>query len=106
MSDTTVGNARRTQPWGLWDGFPTVGLDTLVGELLAVAGLTAILLGVAVWNGFPITFYDTGAYVLQGLAEYFVPERAPVYSYFLRYMGGQQSLWLVAGAQCGLIAFV
>ena len=51
-------------------------------EALAIALVAAMLLSVAFWNGFPIIFYDTGAYILQGLANYFVPERSPVYSLF------------------------
>ena len=44
-----------------------------VGTLL----LSLCLLSVAVWNGFPIIFYDTGAYMMQGLGHVFLAERSP-----------------------------
>ena len=68
--------------------------------------LCPILLSVAIWNGFPIIFYDTGAYMLQGLGHVFIAERSPVYSLFLEVAGGRESLWLVAIAQCLMTAFV
>jgi len=108
MSETNVGTVSRAPGWRMLTAvrLPTAPLTSVVWECAAVLLLTPILLGIAFWNGFPITFYDTGAYILQGLANYFVPERAPVYSYFLRLAGAQESLWLVAGAQCLVISFV
>lgn len=85
---------------------PSLSIAEPLAEVLATGLVAAMLLSVAIWNGFPITFYDTGAYILQGLADYFVPERAPVYSYFLRFLGARQSLWWVAGAQAAIAAFV
>jgi hypothetical protein len=75
-------------------------------EVASIVLLCPILLSVAAWNGFPIIFYDTGAYMLQGLGLVFVAERSPVYSLFLREMGGATSLWLVAIAQCAIVGFV
>ncbi|MEJ0044356.1 MAG: hypothetical protein WDM81_19975 [Rhizomicrobium sp.] len=77
-------------------------LNAFLGVLL----LTPILLSVAAWNGFPIIFYDTGAYMLQGLGHLFIAERSPIYSGFLAASGGALSLWLVATAQCLITAFV
>ena len=42
--------------------------------------LALLFLGVAFWNGFPLVFYDTGAYLAEGLAGAFLVERSPVYS--------------------------
>ena len=42
-----------------------------------VAILSVMFLLAAIWNGFPLVFYDTGAYVLEGLGHVFVVERAP-----------------------------
>jgi hypothetical protein len=75
-------------------------------EGLAVLLLCPILLAAALWNGFPIIFYDTGAYMLQGMDHVFIPERSPVYSLFLRYAGGRDSLWYVAIFQCLMTGFV
>src|SRR5689334_22742485 len=75
-------------------------------EVLSIILLCPILLSVAIWNGFPIIFYDTGAYMLQGLGHIFLAERSPVYSLFLAAAGARLSLWLVAVAQCAMTAFV
>jgi hypothetical protein len=50
---------------------------------------------VAFWNGFPLMFYDTGAYLAEGLSGAFLVERSPVYSLLLRFAGGSFSLWPV-----------
>jgi hypothetical protein len=42
-------------------------LSDIVAETVAVLALCPVLLAIALWNRFPIIFYDTGAYVLQGL---------------------------------------
>ena len=77
-----------------------------VGEAFAVAVLPVLLLSVAIWNGFPLIYYDTGAYVLQGMGRIFVAERSPVYSLFLDYGGGEKSLWLIAILQALATSFV
>jgi hypothetical protein len=76
------------------------------GEISAILVLCPILLAVALWNGFPIIFYDTGAYILEGLGHVFVPERAPVYSLLLSYTDASSSLWYVAWLQAAISAFV
>ncbi|MEJ0025528.1 MAG: hypothetical protein WDN01_05820 [Rhizomicrobium sp.] len=86
--------------------FPAAPIARPRNELLGVLLLTPILLSVAAWNGFPIIFYDTGAYMLQGLGHLFIAERSPIYSGFLAASGGALSLWLVAAAQCLITAFV
>lgn len=76
---------------------------TLIPALLL---LTPLLLGVAVWNGFPLVFYDTGAYIAQGLAGAFFVERSPIYSLLLPATGAFLSLWLTAAAQALMTAFL
>ncbi|MGH6872036.1 MAG: hypothetical protein ACREHE_11075 [Rhizomicrobium sp.] len=75
-------------------------------ESAAVALAVPILLSVALWNGFPIIFYDSGAYLLQGLGGAFVEERSPVYSLFLPLTLAPLSLWLTVIAQAAMTAFV
>ena len=79
---------------------PAALLSNVAVEIAAVALLCPILLYAALWNGFPFVFFDTGAYILEGLAHVFVPERSAVYSLFLFYAGARASLWYVALAQC------
>ncbi len=103
LGSTVVGQApARSVRFAL----PAAPIVELRYEALAVLLLCPILLSVAIWNGFPIIFYDTGAYMLQGLGHVFIAERSPVYSVFLEAAGGRQSLWLVAIAQCVMTAFV
>jgi len=81
-------------------------LANVAGEALAIVFVAPILLGAAFWNGFPLIFYDTGAYILEGLGHVFVAERGPVYSLFLRYAGAAYSLWIIAWLQTAMTAFV
>jgi hypothetical protein len=74
--------------------------------LLGAALLALLFLGVALWNGFPIIFYDTGAYVLEGLGGVFLVERAPFYAELLFLAGGRFSLWPIVVLQAGLLAYV
>jgi hypothetical protein len=60
---------------------------------LAVTVLSLMFLLVAMWNGFPLIFYDTSAYVLEGLGHVFLVERAPVYAELLFLAGARFSLW-------------
>src|SRR5580704_2287451 len=62
-------------------------------EATAILLLVPITLSFAFWNGFPIIFYDTGAYLLEGLGRVFLAERSPVYSLLLDYAGARESLW-------------
>jgi hypothetical protein len=71
-----------------------------------VAILSLMLLLVAVWNGFPLIFYDTGAYVLEGLGGVFLVERAPVYSELLFLAGGRYSMWPIVLLQAVLTGYM
>jgi hypothetical protein len=84
---------------------PAAPISEPFTEIAGTLLLTAGLLSVAAWNGFPIIFYDTGAYMLQGLGHVFLPERSPIYSNFLLVTGAAQSLWLVAAVQCLMTGF-
>jgi len=72
----------------------------------AIALVTSMFLGIAVWNGFPLMFYDTGAYLAEGLQGAFLVERSPVYSMFLAAAGSAVSLWPVVVLQSALSAYV
>ncbi len=75
-------------------------------EAVAVVLLCPLLLSAAIWNGFPLIFYDTGAYMMQGFGDKFVPERSPVFSIFILTGGAGTSLWLVALLQTAMASFV
>jgi len=73
---------------------------------LAVMLLAAMFLGIAVWNGFPLTFYDTGGYMVEGLSGAFLVERSPVYSLLLWFTAAGWSLWLVVMLQAAMTAWL
>lgn len=83
-----------------------LSLSKPLWEAVAIAALCPLLLSAALWNGFPLIFYDTGAYMLQSFAGRFVPERSPVFSLFLLLGGGGISLWLVCLLETVMAAFV
>src|SRR5665213_1314093 len=73
--------------------------------LLGLALLTLMFLAVALWNRFPLVFYDTGGYLAEGLEGAFLPERSPVYSLLLSVAGGAVSLWPVVILQAVMTAY-
>jgi hypothetical protein len=73
---------------------------------LGVAILSVMFLSVAIWNGFPLIFYDTGAYVLEGLGHVFLVERAPVYAELLYLAGGAFSMWPIVILQALMTSYV
>jgi hypothetical protein len=73
---------------------------------LGIAILSLMFLSVAIWNGFPLIFYDTGAYVLEGLGHVFLVERAPVYSELLFLAGGAFSFWPIAILQALMTSYL
>jgi len=105
MSESSVAAGVRVGEWGL-QRVRALALAEPVGQVLAIALGASILLLPAIWNGFPITFYDTGAYLHQGLLDHFIVERSPVYSFFLRFGGAAESLWWIVILQAAMTAFV
>jgi hypothetical protein len=75
-------------------------------ELAGIALLACLFLSVAVWNGFPLVFYDTGAYLAEGLQGAFLVERSPVYSLLLAATGSWFSLWPVVILQSAMTAYL
>lgn len=71
-----------------------------------VAILAVLFLSVAFWNGFPLMFYDSGAYLAEGLSGAFLVERSPVYSLLLLFTAGGWSLWPVVILQAVMTAYM
>jgi hypothetical protein len=101
-------SAMRLRPavWPVHFHVPAAHISSLWAEIAAIILLAPLFLYVAWWNGFPFMFFDSGAYVLEGFRRFFVPERSPVYSLFLDFAHGRQSLWFVAWAQAVMTSFV
>jgi hypothetical protein len=73
---------------------------------LGMAILSVMFLSAAMWNGFPLIFYDTGAYVLEGLGHVFLVERAPVYAELLFLAGARFSLWPIVILQALMTSYM
>ena len=82
---------------------PVRGVGAVAAGLVI---LSLMFLSVAVWNGFPLIFYDTGAYILEGLGHVFLVERAPVYADLLFLAGGNFSLWPIVILQALMISYL
>lgn len=72
--------------------------------LLAVAGLTLLLLLPAIFNGYPVVFPDTAEYILRATTLTPSPIRAPGYGVWIRATSLGLSLWLPVVAQSLLLA--
>jgi hypothetical protein len=88
-----------------WD-IPATPVRGWAATALGLGILSLMFLSVAVWNGFPLIFYDTGAYVLEGLGHVFLVERAPVYSELLFLAGGAFSLWPIVVLQALMTSYL
>src|ERR1700749_5008380 len=102
MSDSHTMSEGLRRAWHARLSLPNAPLNRLRNELAAIVALVPVLMLASFVNGFPIIFYDTGAYVLEGFQHIFIAERSTVYSLFLKYAGGPQSLWYVAFVQCAI----
>jgi hypothetical protein len=88
-----------------WD-IPAMPVRGTAACLLGMVILSLIFLSAAVWNGFPLVFYDTGAYVQEGLGHVFLVERAPVYAELLFLAGGSFSLWPIVVLQALMASYL
>ncbi|MEO5675206.1 MAG: hypothetical protein ABIQ74_11225 [Chitinophagales bacterium] len=74
----------------------------LFRELLLIASAATVFCYVAFYNHFPLTFDDTGAYLLSGFRNEVPDDRPILYGLFVRHISMWESLWLVIFSQ-GLI---
>jgi hypothetical protein len=76
-------------------------------RLFVGALAVCVLIWVALYNGYPTVFSDTGGYLLTG--KYFAalpPFRAPGYALFTRFTSLGISAWLTIAAQAILVAYL
>jgi len=65
---------------------------------------TIVLCYLALYNGFPFFYSDTGTYLWSGFRDYRPPDRPLIYGLFMRYTSLRTSLWLVVFAQSWAVA--
>ncbi|MBY0431145.1 MAG: hypothetical protein K2Q10_08105, partial [Rhodospirillales bacterium] len=74
---------------------------------MAAALVIATLLWPALWNGFPLVFHDTGAYLAYVHRSGLEPGRGPLYGWFIAlFYRPSASLWPVLVAQSGLLVWL
>jgi hypothetical protein len=78
-------------------------LTVLAATLLAA---TAILASAALYNGYPLTFWDTRAYLESASTLLPRADRLIGYAFVLRAASVTGSLWPAAIAQCALVAWL
>lgn len=83
---------RRREPIQRWRTPSEIVLATIVAAFP--------LLWVAIANGYPLVFADTGAYLATGFELRYPLDRSPVYGLTLMPFTRLQGLWLVAILQC------
>jgi hypothetical protein len=91
-----------TKTWNI----PAMPVRGAPATVLGMGVLSLMFLAAALWNGFPLIFYDTGAYVLEGLGHVFLVERAPVYAELLFVAGGAFSLWPIVVLQALMTSYL
>jgi len=67
---------------------------------------TAMLAGAALFNGYPLTFWDTRAYLESATTLMPRPDRLIGYAFLLRVSSWTGSLWPIVIAQCALLAWL
>jgi hypothetical protein len=72
--------------------------------LVVLAGL--VLLWAALYNGYPLTFWDTRVYVEHAGSLLPRTDRLIGYSLVIRLLSAQRTLWPVVVAQCLLVAWL
>lgn len=71
---------------------------------LAVLAGAALLLWPALWNGYPLLFSDTGAFLAQSLVPLMIWDKPYVYGPFLHLFHWRMTLWLPAIAQAAMVS--
>jgi len=73
--------------------------------LVAIAGMLFVLLGPALWNGFPLIFPDTGGYLTRPIEGVPTLGRSALYGWFL-YLAMPLAFWPVIVAQAAATAWI
>jgi len=75
-----------------------------IEEAAAVAATALAMVAAALWNGFPLMFFDSPGYLSS--TDYTTLFRAPAYFWLARIGGWAGSTWLVIALQNVLLAYV
>jgi hypothetical protein len=65
-----------------------------------------LLLWIAIFNGYPIVYFDTGEYLFNSFTLARSPYRSIIYSLFIRLASWGMTPWLIVLAQCAITIYV
>jgi hypothetical protein len=65
-----------------------------------------LLLGIAIYNGYPTVYFDTGEYLFDSFTLRQSPYRSIIYSLFIRLVSWGMTPWLIVLAQCAITIYV
>src|SRR4051812_40237960 len=65
---------------------------------LSAIAIPLMLVGPALWNGYPLLQWDTGGYLARWYEGYLVPSRSTVFGLYLHF-GEESGFWINLGIQ-------
>jgi hypothetical protein len=75
-------------------------------ESLVLGLAVYLLLWIAIFNGYPTVYDDTGGYLDVSFTPYQQPYRSIIYGFFIRLASWGISPWLIVLAQCAITIYV
>jgi len=75
-------------------------------QSLALGVAVYLLLWIAIFNGYPSVYDDTGEYLAISFAPWQSPYRSIIYSLFIRLASWGTTPWLIVLAQCAMTIYV
>jgi hypothetical protein len=75
-------------------------------ESLVLGIAVYLLLWIAIFNGYPTVYDDTGEYLAISFSPWQSPYRSIIYSFFIRLASWGMTPWLIVLAQCAMTIYV
>lgn len=85
---------------------PAPEVSVKISWMLALVAGTALLASAALYNGYPLTFWDTRAYIESATTLMPRGDRLIGYGFLLRVASWLGTLWPIVIAQCALLAWL
>lgn len=78
----------------------------ILTKIILFSASVGTIIFFALYNGYPLVFYDTAIYIVSGMELYVPDERPIIYGLFIRYVSLQQTLWTVIVLQAVFAVYV
>lgn len=92
------------KPYIILNLFWQMNLKILLSVFVLFLGTALLLMWPCLYNHFPLTNPDTGAYIHNGFVNDLPKDRPVFYSWYIRLVSRDKSLWYVVLSQCLLLA--